>query len=434
MPPRCRLRTTALVILAPFCASCVTTRLPPISTAGADFRPLQDERRLWERSRDEEAKLRDNVALYHDPLLVDYLERVVARLNPAPMAANPEIAYTVSVIEDPTLNAFAFPHGALYVHTGLLARMGNEAQLATVLGHEMTHVENRHMLRHQRSARNKQIGFSVGAIAAAVVLAGEAGEAYDQGKYGKGARIAVLGDLMVGLGLQLAFIAAINGYGRDLEREADRGGFAKMAAAGYDVREAPVVYETLLDDQGAPSKAEVFFFGSHPHLAARVESAQEWVDEHPESLAGSRGARPGPDTFERRIRPVIRDDARLNLESGRLALAASQLERVRELMPEDPEVHLLIGMLEQAEADNEKDPSVRRERIDRAADAFREAIRLDPERPAPHRELGLLVYGRGDLETACVQFRHYLELDPRAEDAARIRDYVLELERDGDCP
>jgi regulator of sirC expression with transglutaminase-like and TPR domain len=179
---------------------------------------------------------------------------------------------------------------------------------------------------------------------------------------------------------------------------------------------------------------EVFFFGSHPQLSARVENANEWIEAHPEEISASRESRADPDAFERRIRPVIRDDARLNLERGRLKLAASQLERVRHLMPEDPEVHVLIGRLELAKADNEKGEASRREMTDRAADAFREAIRLDPERPVPHRELGLLAYGQEELETACVQFRQYVELDPKAEDAARMRDYVLELERDGHCP
>lgn len=428
------LRATTIVTLIVFCASCVTTKLPPISSTGAEFHPLKDELKLWSRSRDEEAKLRDNVALYQDPLLEDYLTQIAAQLNPEGMAANPEIDYSVTVIENPTLNAFAFPHGAIYMHTGLLARMENEDQLATVLGHEMTHVEYRHMLRHQRSARNKQIGYSVGAVAAAVILAGEAGEAYDEGKYGKAARLEVLGDLMIGLGLQLAFIAAVNGYGRDLEREADQGGFAKMAAAGYDIDEAPAIYEALLDDQGDSGNVEVFFFGSHPKLASRIESANEWIEGHPDESSAPRTPRTDSGAFDRRIRPVIRDDARLNLERGRLSLAASQLDRVRDLMPEDPEVHVLIGMLELKRADDEKDGAAQREMKQRAAEAFREAIRLDPERPAPHRELGLLAYHDEDFETACVQFRQYVELDPKAEDAARMRDYVLELERDGECP
>jgi predicted Zn-dependent protease len=289
------------------------------------------------------------------------------------------------------------------------------------------------MLRHQRSARNKQIGYGVGAVAAAVILAGAAGEEYEDGNYGKAARLEVLGDLMIGLGLQLAFIAAVNGYGRDLEREADEGGFAKLAAAGYDIEEAPAVYQALLEDQGESGDMEVFFFGSHPKLASRIENANEWIDEHPDESSAPRTPRVDPNAFDRRIRPVIRDDARLNLERGRLSLAAAQLDHVRDLMPEDPEVHLLIGMLELKKADDEKDAVLQREMKNRAADAFREAIRLDPARPAPHRELGLLAYRDEDFETACVQFRHYLELDPKAEDAGRIRDYVLELDRDGGC-
>jgi predicted Zn-dependent protease len=339
----------------------------------------------------------------------------------------------VSVVENPTLNAFAFPHGSIYVHTGLLARMENEDQLATVLGHEMTHVENRHMLRQQRSARNKQIGFGIGAVAAAVVLAGEEGDAYKEGKYGKAARIDVLGDVLIGLGLQLAFIAAVNGYGRDLEREADQGGFDKMSAGGYDIDEAPKVYHALLEDHGDSSKTEAFFFGNHPRLAARIESAEQWIAEHPdEERAPPRRTDRG--TFSRRIRPVIRDDARLNLEAGRLQLAEDQLERVRGLMPEDPETHVLIGLLELKKAEAEKETVPRREGLKRAEAAFREAIRRDPDRPAPHREIGRLAYHDEDFETACVQFRQYVELDPKAEDAGRIRDYVLELEREGYCP
>ena len=96
-------RVVTLVVAATLCASCASTRLPPISGASDQFEPLKDERRLWERSRDEESELRDNVAVYSDPLLEDYLAEVVSALNPAAMAANPEVSYRVRVIEDPAL-------------------------------------------------------------------------------------------------------------------------------------------------------------------------------------------------------------------------------------------------------------------------------------------------------------------------------------------
>src|SRR5207245_8552276 len=50
------------------------------------------------------------------------------------------------VLRDPTLAAFAMPEGRVFLHTGLLSRLENEAQLATILGHEVTHVYERHYL------------------------------------------------------------------------------------------------------------------------------------------------------------------------------------------------------------------------------------------------------------------------------------------------
>lgn len=423
---------TSCVLLLTLSGGCATTRLPPISAAGAGFEPLPDERRLWEMARQEERKLLEEVTLYDDPLLEDYLEEVAQRLNPPGMAAAEEVRYRVRVIEDPGLNAFAYPHGALFVHTGLLARMESEDELATVLGHEMTHVENRHMIRFHRAARNRQIGWTVAAVAAAVVLAGEEADAYGEGDWARGARIGVLSDLFIGLGLHLAVLASINGYGRSLELEADRGGFAKLAAAGYDPDAAPAVYQALLDDHGeGASAADAFFFGSHPKLANRLESATAWAAGRPPTDEGAPAGE--PEEFARRIRPVVRDDARMNIERGRLALAEDELARVLAWMPTDPVAHELLARLRFAQAEAAADEEAARALESEGEDALREAVRLDPQRPAPHRELGLLAYRQGDLRTACLEFRHYLDADPDAPDAGTFRDYLLELERDGWC-
>ena len=433
MRRRAATRATALVTLLLLTVSCVTTQLPPISAAGPAFKPLPDEQQLWDDSRAEESTLLEKVKLYDDPLLVDYLQGVADRLNPPGMAANPAVHYQVRVIEDPTLNAFAYPHGSLYVHTGLLARMENEDQVATVLGHEMTHVENRHMLRFRRSAQNKQIALSVAAVAAAVVIAGEEGDAYSKGHYGKAATIDVLAQLLVGLGLQLAFLASVNGYGRDLEAEADRGGFQKMTAAGYDPAEAPKVYEALLDDHGDASKVEAFFFGNHPRLAERIQDARGWLATHPNTADAAH--RPGdPVEFARRMRPVVRDDARLNLDLGRLELAESELDRAQTAMPKDPQVHYLLARLKLARADVASEPEVQRALREDARAALQESIRLDPNRPDPHRDLGLLLYRAGDQTGACRELRRYVKLAPDADDAPHVRDYLLEMARDGHCP
>ncbi|MEE8184107.1 MAG: M48 family metalloprotease, partial [Acidobacteriota bacterium] len=341
-------RCVSLIILVFFTASCASTQVPPISSSGSAFRPESDEQRLWGEARAEEARLRNKASLYRDPALERYLEGVLFGLNPPGMAANRYISFRITVIEDPTLNAFAFPHGSLYVHTGLLARMENEDQLASVLGHEMTHVEGRHLLRQQRSLRNKQIGYSVAAIAGSLIIASVEDDARDEGKYGKASRIAFTSDLLLGLGLNLAIIASVNGYGRDLEREADGGGFAKMAASGYDVREAPKVYRALMEEQGDSGKAEVFFFGSHPRLQSRIDAAEEWAAAHPDLVRVSKFQ--DQDGFRRRMRPVILRDAALNLKVGRLELAESQLDRVLAQTPRDARAYELLGEVKLGQA------------------------------------------------------------------------------------
>ncbi len=440
-----RVAIVALLLLAQgLVGGCTTSRLPPVSAAGSRFQPLPDEVDLWARSRAEEEKLLGDVTVYDDPVLVDYLERVVDRLNPPAMAANPAIHYRVTVIEDPSLNAFAYPHGSIFIHSGLLARMESEDELATVFGHEMSHVEGRHMLRFQRAARNRQIGLTVAAVTASVILAGDEADAYDHGHWHHAAHIRLLSDLLFGVGLPLAVLAAVNGYGRDLEHEADVGGFAKLAAAGYDPQAAPGVYEALLADHGAgPSQAQAFFFGSHPKLVNRLENAETWAAAQPEP--GPEEPRPAgvatPEEFARLLRPVVRLDAGMNLDMGRLALAEDEVERLlvptAGAAPADPEVQLLLGRLRRAEAEVQgpaaPDDATRELLEQEAEDALHEAVRLDPQLPEPHRELALLYYGRGDDPSACRELRHYLDAAPDAEDAQAISDQLYGLEQSGAC-
>ncbi len=429
MKPHHRSLTAGLVLVA-FSVSCVTTRLPPISAAGATFQPLPDELELWTEARAEQDQLRAEAPLYDDPEVVEYLDEVVARLNPPGMAANRVMHYRVTVVEDPTLNAFAYPDGAIYIHTGLLARLENADQLATVLGHEMTHVEHRHMLRHRRAAHNREVGFTIVAVAAAVALAVAEVDALSEGHWGRAGAIDFFGELIVGLGLELAVLAAVNGYGRELELEADRGGFLKLRAAGYDVRESPRVYELLADDHGEATGAENFFFGSHPKLADRRANAVAEVARAPQDPAPQAGDQ---EAFARRFATVVRDDARLNLEIGRFQLAEDELERARITLPEDPEIHYLVGRLKLARAVDEPDAAVVAELRAAAEEALRTAIRLDATRPAPHRELGGLYAATGRRSEACAELGTYLRLLPDAEDAAAVQSRLTELSAEGRC-
>lgn len=417
------LRLTAFATCLLVLTGCMTTQLPPLSAAGGTARLLPDEVELWEEARLEEAKLLDNVRLFGDREVEAYLEEVAGRLS-HPASG---VTYRLHVVDDPALNAFAYPHGALYVHTGILARMDNESQLATVLGHEITHVENRHMLRHRRSAQNKEIGLLVAAVAAEIALAELAGDAFEKGDWGKGAAIDAVGHLIVGLGLQLAFYASVNGYGRRLETEADQGGFARLESAGYDVGQAEKVYLALSEDRGDPARPVAFFFSSHPRLVERVENARTY--------AAARVPQQAPydeQRFRALLLPVVQSDARANLEQGRLRTAAAGVEKALSWEPDDPENSFLLGRVRLAEAAAADDPAARERLRVEGEGALREAVRLDADLPGPHRELGLLLYQEGRYKNACTELRQYVELARDDADDAAF-EALAELKAAGHC-
>src|SRR5206468_6490824 len=139
--------------------------------------------------------------------------------------------------------------------------------------------------------------------------------------------IEQVANIVVGLGLQLAFIAAVNGFGRELEREADEVGLERTVAAGYDPRQGPRVFEILKDDRGDDRRMEVFFFGSHPRLDERIADMKELLSTR---YAGTAAEGRTADTadFRRRMRVLVRDDAAENIRLARLGNAENELQRV----------------------------------------------------------------------------------------------------------
>ena len=401
--------------------------MPPVGAEGPAFKPANDERRLWDQAKEEERKLRDKATLYQDPLLEDYLNQVAGRLAPPEVKGQEAIRLRVYAIKDPTLNAFTFPTGSIYVHTGLLARLENEAQLAVVLGHEETHATHRHALEFQRSARNKAIGFSLASLAASIVIAEQAGKKAERGNWGGAYVLSQVGNIIAGLGLQLAYMAAVNGFGRELEREADEVGLERTVAAGYDPRQGPRVFELLKDDRGDDSRMEIFFFGSHPRLDERIADMKEILSTRYSGVAGDDRTKDTRD-FQMRMRVLVRDDAAENLRAGRLGNAEAEIGRVLDLTPNDPVAFYLTGQIAEKRAADAQDRAAADRQLDKALEAYDQATRLDPHYADPYRALGIIRYKAGEKDEALRAFRRYLELKPDAQDAQQVRDYILELE------
>ncbi|HEV8641559.1 MAG TPA: tetratricopeptide repeat protein [Methylomirabilota bacterium] len=418
-----------VIILSLLASACASRNVPPIGAGGRPFKPEPDERSLWAKAEKEEEALLKRAKPYDDPLLEEYLGKIGDRLLSDEVRAAGGPGFKFGVIRDPTLNAFAMPNGRVYVHTGLLSRLENEAQLATVLGHEMTHVTDRHALRFTRDAQTKQILYTVGAIAASIGVAVAAGSQARAGDHVGAAVLSQTANAVLGLGLALATIAAINGYGRDLEREADHGGMNALVRAGYDLKEAPKVFKLLQSESKDRGPVETFFFGSHPRLQERIDTTGRLLETTYAPAAAEPDRIKNTEDFDLRMRTVVRENAYEDIRLGRFALAQRQLDRVLAITPRDPVAQLYYGDLHRLQAQRTRSLADKAAEAQKALERYERSAELDPSLPDPHRQLGFLYYQQKDKERAKAAFEKYLALKPEAPDAKRIKEYLLELDR-----
>jgi predicted Zn-dependent protease len=412
-------RYIALVLVLLLLGACATTNIAPIGSSHQPFQLAADEREIWEQSEAEQQKLNRRGRLYQDILLEEYINDIARRMTP-PALEEQGVPIRVKILRDPSLNAFAYPNGALYIHTGLLARVENEAQLASVLGHEMTHVINRDAVRQHRSTRNKVIAANIAAVAASIGISAVAGDQWRQGNAVTAAVVGQTANVMLGLGLQLGLLAAVNGYGRSMEDEADVGAIRLMTQAGYDINEAPKVHQMLLQRYGDPSRLENFFFGNHSRNQERIEHYARLLNTEYAQVAQASSLITNTAEFQRRTRPLVRDNAILDVEAGRYGTAKAALERVLAVTPTDAKAHFYLGELFRRQRRAPTD-------VEQAVQAYQKAAEHDPSYPDPQRSLGLLYYTTGKRIEARQAFERYLELKPHADDRQQVREYLMEL-------
>jgi len=290
-------------------------------------------------------------------------------------------------------------------------------------------VTNRHALSFTRDAQHKQIPFTVVAVAASIGVAVAAGSRAGSGDYIGTTVLSKTATVLLGLGLQLAAIAAINGYGRDLEREADAGGMANLVRAGYDPKEAPKVFDRLRKESKDRGSLETFFFGSHPKLTERIETTTELINSSYAVAAAAPDTVRNTDEFGLRMRTVVRENARLDIQAGRFKLAGEQLDRVLAITPRDPVAQLYYGDLHRLQSQRARDAADKADKAQKALERYERAAELDPTFPDPFRQLGFLYYQQKDNERAKAAFQKYLALKPDAPDAGRIKEYLVELDR-----
>lgn len=120
------------------------------ATGKSDFVMMSEQQELGMGARYNQEILKQ-FPRYNDEKLQAYVQRVGERVARSSHRSN--LQYHFTVIDSPDINAFALPGGYIYIHRGLIAYLGSEAELAAVLGHEVGHVTARHSVRQQSQAQ-----------------------------------------------------------------------------------------------------------------------------------------------------------------------------------------------------------------------------------------------------------------------------------------
>src|SRR5881409_989386 len=205
------------------------------------------------------------VKISRDPREVEPVKRVAARIIEAAKSSKyaeraRQFDWEVTVIkEDKTMNAFALPGGKIAVYTGIFPVAKNEAGLAAILGHEVTHALARHGAERMSQGLLTQLGLEAANIALA----------------SQGASPIVMQTAMTALGLG-ANVGVLLPFSRAHESEADYIGLLLAAQAGYDPREAVRVWERMEQvSKGQPAE----FLSTHPSHGTRIQQPRGWMNE-----------------------------------------------------------------------------------------------------------------------------------------------------------
>jgi beta-barrel assembly-enhancing protease len=262
-PSRCR-RALALLLCAVLALpASAQVRLPALGEAASQDLSVSAERRVGDQILREGRRDPDYL---NDPVLLAYLNSLWLPLVAAARSRGdiePEVdrafVWEAFLVRDRSVNAFALPGGFVGVHLGLIAITATADQLASVLAHELTHVTQRHIARsiapQQRASMLQLAGLLL-----AIAMAGRSNNA-------DGSNAALMGG-------QAAAIQSQLNFSREVEREADRIGFAVLTAAGFAPSGMAQMFERLdqatrlNDNNGFP------YLRSHPLTLDRVAEAR----------------------------------------------------------------------------------------------------------------------------------------------------------------
>ena len=235
--------------------------LPALGDSSAQALSPAAERKLGDRIM---RAILGDPAVIDDPLVREYVDLVWQRLLQAARQRgeitaelDQVLAWDSFLVKDRSVNAFALPGGYIGVHLGLLAVTRTPDELASVLAHELSHVTQRHIARMiGQQGRTSWIGIASLLLG---VLAASANPAAAQALIYGGQAAAIQGQL---------------NFSRDMEREADRVGFAVLSDAGFRSSGMALMFETLQQASRLNDDGSFPYLRTHPLTTERIGEAR----------------------------------------------------------------------------------------------------------------------------------------------------------------
>ncbi len=206
-------------------------------------------------------QVQQQMPVIQDPWLEDQFMQVFSRILSQTQLGQP---VGLVVIKDPQINAFAVPGGLFALNTGMVTASGSMDEVASVMGHEIAHVTQRHYSRSQEAFKGQ------GLLALAGILVGAAIASQADGDIG--------GAVM--MGTQAAIMDKQLSYSRDQEREADRIGMQFMYGAGFNPESMADFFETMNRATSRLSYLPDFWF-THPLTTERMSEARLRANQFP---------------------------------------------------------------------------------------------------------------------------------------------------------
>lgn len=323
----------------------------------------------------QEDRFRRHFHLYDNPAVQYYVNSIAQRLAPP----DTDKLFAVRLTPSPIPSATTLATGTIYVSTGLVSMLENEAQLAYVVAHEMAHVLKDHwrlksMMRLAEPAYNEKQAQKAAWISLIASGIG-AGIGAAASRSSSGAAVGAAAGLVAGAvaGAALNPLVSVD-FDKVQEDEADREAFQILLRANYDPGEVPRLFLVLQNTVNLDSRASLGFIGQRRRIRERLDNCKDLIEKAYKAdieLKKSKGALIGDNPqFRHLIAELKRDNGILEYYYDMFALAKNNLADAVAIRSNDPSAQYYYGKVLQLTARTPEDR--------RAADeAFRMAIQHD---------------------------------------------------------